>query len=152
MPSCPTPSAPAACDINYHVNYPDTDAAGVVNHGRYIDMAERARHDLLQRTGLSYAALSSEHGTLLVVHRLRATYHASGVLEDTLRLRTRLTLCSPARTSWLTEIHRRDTLLATVQAELAALDPQTKLVRRHPDILLACLAPYVGLQPVRMQA
>ncbi|VFR31608.1 4-hydroxybenzoyl-CoA thioesterase family active site [plant metagenome] len=152
MPSCPMPSDPADCDLSYRVNYPDTDAAGVINHGRYIDMAERARHDLLQRTGLSYASLSAEHGTLLVVHRLRATYHASGVLEDTLRLRTRLTMCSPARSSWVTEIHRRDTLLATVQAELAALDPHTKRVRRHPDILLQCLAPYVRVQADRMHA
>lgn len=133
--------------LNYHVSYPDTDAAGVINHGRYIDMAERARHDLLKQAGLSYASLSQEHDTLLVVHKINATYHASGVLEDSLQISTGLSLCSAARTVWVTRIHRAATLLATVTAELAALHASTKIIRRHPDILLSKLAPFALATP-----
>lgn len=142
-------SAPSngACVLNYHVSYPDTDAAGVINHGRYIDMAERSRHDLLRKAGLSYASLSQEHDTLLVVHKIHATYHASGVLEDNLQISTALSLCSSARTVWVTHIRSTATLLATVTAELAALHAGTKLIRRHPDILLSRLAPFAVAMP-----
>ncbi|MBA2674978.1 hotdog domain-containing protein [Ramlibacter sp.] len=126
--------------LRYSVCYPDTDSGGVVNHGRYIDMAERARHDLLKQAGLSYALLRTEHATLLVVHKLSVTYHAPGVLEDDLDIGTELTLCSAARTTWLTTIRRGTALLATVQAELAALNAGSKTVRQHPDILLGKLA------------
>lgn len=143
----PAASSSGACVLNYHVSYPDTDAAGVVNHGRYIDMAERARHDLLKRAGLSYASLSTELDTLLVVHKLSAVYHAPGVLEDSLQLSTGLALCSAARTVWVTHIHRAATLLATVTAELAALHAGTKIIRRHPDILLSRLAPFALAAP-----
>ena len=128
--------------MRYSVCYPDTDAAGVINHGRYIDMAERARHDLLKHAGLSYALLSSEHQTLLVVHKLSATYHAPGLLEDDLEIGTELTLCSAARTVWMTHIRRGATLLATVSAELAALHAGSKTVRAHPEVLLGRLAAF----------
>jgi acyl-CoA thioester hydrolase len=128
--------------LNYTVSYPDTDAGGVINHGRYIDMAERARHDLLRQAGLSYASLCTEHDTLLVVHKLNVTYHTSGVLEDDLEITTELVLCSPARTTWITNIRRGTTLLATVHAELAALNAGSKTVRSHPEILLSQLAAF----------
>jgi acyl-CoA thioester hydrolase len=128
--------------LRYAVCYPDTDAGGVVNHGRYIEMAERARNDLLRQVGLPYARLCADHGTLLVIHKLSATYHRSALLEDELDIGTELTRCSPARTIWITDIRRDDTLLATVHAELAALDAGSKAVRSHPDVLLNRLAPF----------
>lgn len=128
--------------LNYSVSYPDTDAGGVINHGRYIDMAERARHDLLKQAGLSYASLCAEHGTLLVVHKLSATYHRSGVLEDDLQISTELSFCGPARSIWITNIQRGTTLLATVNAELAALNAGSKTVRSHPEVLLHHLASF----------
>lgn len=129
--------------IHYTVAYPDTDAAGVVFHGRYLEMAERARNHLIHAAGFTYASLAQEHDTLLTVHKLQAVYHGSGILEDRLQIRTKLTASGPVRTVWLTEVVRVDALLASVNAEIVALYPRTRHVRQFPQILLHALAPYV---------
>ena len=129
--------------LHYLVSYPDTDAGGVVNHGRYIDMAERARHHLLKSMGLPYATLSKDHDTQLMVHRINATYQSSAVFEDSLLLKTSISSCSAARTIWKTQICRGDAVLATVSAELAALNASTGAIKRHPDILLEKLVPFL---------
>ncbi|SRR5579871_1449593 len=131
--------------LHCFVSYPDTDAGGVVNHGRYIDMAERARHHLLKSIGLPYATLSKDYDTALVVHKITAIYQSSAVLEDSLQLRTSLSLCSAARTIWKTQICRGDTPLVTVSAQLAALKASAGTVWRHPDVLLERLAPFLDL-------
>ena len=132
-----------ASTLHYLVSYPDTDAGGIVNHSRYIEMAERARHRLLKSIGLPYATLAKDHDTLLVVHRINAIYQSSAVMEDSLQLRTSLSLCSAARTIWKTEICRDDARLVMVSAQLAALRASTGTIRRHPDVLLDKLAPFL---------
>ena len=133
--------------LNYTVAYPDTDAGGVVYHGRYLEMAERARNNLILSTGLSYASLSQDHETLLVVHKINAVYHASAILEDRLQINTKLIRCEAVRTVWLTTIMRGESLLASITAELIALYPGTRGVRRHPDILLEKLTPFIEQAP-----
>jgi acyl-CoA thioester hydrolase len=130
--------------LYYTVSYPDTDAAGVVFHGRYFEMAERARNKLINLAGFSYASLSRGHDTLLLVHKINAVYHRSGILEDCLKLNTKLTACRAARTVWLTEIVRDDSLLVSVRAEIVALYASTRSVRQYPQLLLNALAPFVA--------
>ena len=38
---------------DFLISYADTDAGGVVYHSRYIDMAERARMEMLHELGIS---------------------------------------------------------------------------------------------------
>ena len=38
---------------HFSICYADTDAGGVVYHSRYIDMAERARMEMLHELGIS---------------------------------------------------------------------------------------------------
>jgi hypothetical protein len=44
----------------------------------------------------------------------------------------------------MTNIYRGNTRLVIVSAELAALKASTGSIRRHPDILLDRLAPFLG--------
>lgn len=133
--------------LHYTVAYPDTDAGGVVFHGRYLEMAERARNNLVKLAGLSYASLSEEHDTLLVVHKINAVYHLSAVLEDCLQITTWLAACGAGRTIWLTKIMRDESLLVSVTAEIVALYAGTRGVRPHPKILLDRLAPFCRAAP-----
>lgn len=132
--------------LRYTVAYPDTDAAGVVFHGRYLEMAERARNNALALRGFSYASLAREYGTLLTVHKVEAVFHQSGILEDRLAIHTRLAACGPARTVWCTDIFRDNggALLASISAEIVAVEAGTRNVRPYPRPLLNALAPYVA--------
>lgn len=137
-------TALAGSDLCYTVAYPDTDAAGVVFHGRYLEMAERARNHVVNLAGFSYASLAREHDTMLTVHKVEAIYHGSGVLEDRLKIQTKLIHSGAARTVWLTEIVRESAVLVTVRAEIVALYASTRGVRQYPQALLNALAPYVS--------
>ena len=59
---------------NWLVSYADTDAGGVVYHGRYIEQAERSRQQLLLDAELSFSALEREYDCLLVVRAIDASY------------------------------------------------------------------------------
>ena len=135
--------ADEASQAEHVVSYADTDAGGVVYHGRFLDMAERARNKLLRAVGFSFASLTEEHGVMLVVRRAEVSYAASAILEDQLTLSTRLRLCQASRSVWITEIARNGRLLASVTIEIAMVHVQTRYVARHPDALLQALAPYL---------
>ncbi|WP_375412936.1 thioesterase family protein [uncultured Bradyrhizobium sp.] len=135
---------PRVSRLHYSVSYPDTDSAGVVNHCRYMEMSERARHHLLKSVGLSYAILCADHATLLLIHKISAVFRKSALLEDELLLVTALTEASRSRTSWLTRIMRNGTELAQVSAEVVALAPESRTVQLMPKILLERLAPFIG--------
>lgn len=134
--------APGIRTLDHVVAYPDTDAGGIVYHGRYFDMAERSRQDILAQAGLSYALLERDYATMLVIYRIGALYHASAMLEDRLTIRTVIADCGPARTTWVTTVSRSGEKLVTVRAEIVALDIGTRAVRTHPGILLDRLAPF----------
>ena len=134
---------PQVSRLHYAVSYPDTDSAGIVAHGRYVEMSERARHHLLKSIGLSYAILCAEHATLLLIHKISAVFQSPALLEDELLLVTALTEVSRSRTTWLTLITRGGTELAQVSAELVALAPESRTVRPMPEILLERLAPFL---------
>lgn len=129
--------------LDYKVCYADTDAGGVVYHARYIEMVERARNKLMQLAGFSFASLSKEHDTQLVVHKIEAVYHASAFLEDELQLKTSLSVCRAARTVWQTEVMRDDVALASISIEMVALHVSNRRLRMHPDCLVLQLAKFV---------
>lgn len=135
--------------LHYIVCYADTDAGGVVYHARYIEMVERARNRVMNLAGFTFAELSREHDTLLIVHKVNAVYHAPSFLDDHLQLKSRLTACEAARSIWLTEVRRDNVLLAEVSIEMVALHDSTRRLRPHPAILLERLAPFVSIPPAK---
>ncbi|NRR32717.1 thioesterase family protein [Oxalobacteraceae bacterium] len=141
-------SLPVHADaLVYHhvVAYADTDAGGVVYHGRYLEMIERARNHAVASAGLSYGALLREHDTVLLIHRAQAAYHAPAFLEDRLQLHSRLTVCSPARSRWVTDVLREGSLLASFSVDVVAWSASTRGARICPAIVLERLAPYLAV-------
>jgi acyl-CoA thioester hydrolase len=70
--------------IAIRVYYQDTDAGGVVFHGRYLDFFERARTEWLRRLGFDQTDLLRQHGMLFIVRALEVTYLRPAVLDDML--------------------------------------------------------------------
>lgn len=69
--------------------YADTDAGGVVYHSRYIDLAERARMEMLHEMGIYCRELEkSEKPIGFMVHRLEIDYKRPAYLEDELTVET----------------------------------------------------------------
>ncbi len=68
----------------HRVCYSDTDAAGFVYHGRYLDIFERSRAEWLAQRDLSPSKLINDFGILLPVRELSMHFYKPGRLDDLL--------------------------------------------------------------------
>ena len=68
----------------HRVCYSDTDAAGFVYHGRYLEIFERSRAEWLAQRDLSPSKLINDFGILLPVRELTMHFYKPGRLDDLL--------------------------------------------------------------------
>ena len=68
----------------HRVCYSDTDAAGFVYHGRYLEIFERSRAEWLAQRGLTPSKLINDFGILLPVRELSMHFYKPGRLDDLL--------------------------------------------------------------------
>ncbi|MGB3534191.1 MAG: thioesterase family protein [Microcoleaceae cyanobacterium] len=139
-------TAPLTSDdwLNYpvHVFPHQTDYAGVVWHGSYINWLEEARVEWLRRAGLHYRDLVAVGCDLPVVD-LSIRYHQSVTLGMDIMIRCRLVSPSKVRIQWEYQIESVDAAqqYATATVTLVAVDSKTgKIMRRLPPQLQALLS------------
>lgn len=72
------------------VYYEDTDAGGVVFYANYLAFFERARTEWLRSIQLDATQLRSAHSVLFVVRHVEVDYLAPAMLDDALRIVTRI--------------------------------------------------------------
>lgn len=70
------------------VYFEDTDAGGIVYHGRYLGLAERARTEALRDLGVPHAELVRDFGLIFVVRRAKLDYLRPARLDDVLEVAT----------------------------------------------------------------
>ena len=70
------------------VYYADTDAGGVVYHGTYLAMAERARTEALRAAGLPHEEMRRDHDCIFMVRRVNLEYLRPARLDDMLTITT----------------------------------------------------------------
>ena len=68
----------------HRVCYSDTDAAGFVYHGRYLEIFERSRAEWLSQRDLTPSKLINDFGILLPVRELSMHFYKPGRLDDLL--------------------------------------------------------------------
>ncbi len=66
------------------VYYEDTDAGGVVYHANYLRFAERARTEALRELGVPHQDMTSLHGVMFMVRRVKVDYLGPALLDDSL--------------------------------------------------------------------
>lgn len=66
------------------VYYEDTDAAGIVYHANYLRFAERARTEALRDLGVPHSEMTSQHGVMFMVRRVKVDYLGPALLDDSL--------------------------------------------------------------------
>lgn len=80
-PSNPNPSV---FTYIHRVCYSDTDAAGFVYHGRYLEIFERSRAEWLSQKGLSPTKLANEFSMVMPLRELTMNFYKPGRLDDLL--------------------------------------------------------------------
>src|SRR5450631_489830 len=66
------------------VYYEDTDAGGVVYHANYLRYAERARSEALRDLGVPHQEMTTQHGVMFMVRRVKVDYLGPARLDDSL--------------------------------------------------------------------
>jgi acyl-CoA thioester hydrolase len=130
--------------VRLTVAYADTDAGGVMYHGRYVELAERSRLQWMLDTGHGLNAIAERFDVHLVLHKLQAEFDRPARLEDTLVARTALMAISAARATWRTDIYRGEDRLARLQADVVAVSASRHALTRFSDDLLQLLSPRVS--------
>ena len=75
---------PAVFTYTHRVCYSDTDAAGFVYHGRYLEIFERSRAEWLAQKGLSPTKLENEFNMVMPLRELTMNFYKPGRLDDLL--------------------------------------------------------------------
>ena len=122
-------------EYTQRVYFSDTDAQGIVYHGRYLDFAEHARTELARTFGASGLM-----GTLaFVVKRIEIDYQKSAVLDDVLTVVTQVEELGRFSLVFLQTIRRGDEVVCTLRVKVACVDLATKRLARLDDRLIEAL-------------
>ena len=109
--------------------YSDTDAGGIVYHGRYLDFAEHARTELLRERSTDrpdQGRMLVENRIAFVVKSLAVDYHAPAVLDDVLTVYTSLERAKRFSLVFLQEIKRSEERICTICVTVASVNLNTK--------------------------
>lgn len=119
--------------FKFSVAYADTDAGGIMYHGRYIEIAERARMNWLGRD-----ARPNQADVGLVIRDLQVRYLRPLFLCDEFVVETRLTGIGAASVSVEQKFVKNDEICAILTGTAAYLDANGRPTRM-PDVLAGAL-------------
>jgi acyl-CoA thioester hydrolase len=107
------------------VYYEDTDAGGVVYHANYLRFAERARTEALRDLGVPHREMTSQHGVMFMVRRIKVDYLGPALLDDSLVVITEPLAIRAASV----ELRQRVVRLEQRERSLVVLELQLACVR-----------------------
>ena len=117
------------------VYYQDTDAGGVVFHGRYLEFMERARTELLNAAGFDLARIAREQRLMFLVFRISITYHQPALLNDMLGASAEVAKMGRASVTFRQRVERGAELLVEAEVTLALVDCDRMKPARFPQSL-----------------
>lgn len=116
------------------IYYADTDAGGVVYHGNYLALAERARTEMMRAAGFARGPLLEEGGIAFAVRSMEVDYQAPARLDDALVIVTRVLKIGGASLHVEQRFTRAGRDLVTILLRLVCIDRRFQAVR-VPDEL-----------------
>jgi acyl-CoA thioester hydrolase len=120
------------------VYWDDTDGGGVVYHGSYVRMLDRARAEWLHALGIGQAELR-EADVVLAVRAMELDFIKPARLDDALAIDVRLEQVRNASLTVAQELSRDGEGLVTARVRLACLQASTFRPRALPDGLAQAL-------------
>jgi acyl-CoA thioester hydrolase len=121
--------APTTIDVRFY----ELDPYGHVNHGVYLNYFEVARIELLDAIGFGLPRLRALGFHLLVVEA-HVQFRAPAVAGDRLEVHSRLGALRRASATWLQEIHRGETLIATNEVRSAITDAKGRPIKAPAEL------------------
>jgi len=122
------------------VYYEDTDSLGIVYYANYLKFAERGRTEMLRDVAEKGGWSRDETSPFFVVRRCAADYRRPAKLDDVIEIRTYVTKFGAASLNLRQDVHRGETLLVSMDVQLAFVDHQMRPARL-PEALIAALTP-----------
>jgi len=107
--------------LDVRVYYEDTDFSGRVYHASYLRFMERGRTEWLRLRGFEHRALSTESGLVFAVRGVHIEYLAPAVIDDLLRVETRLAGAKGAVIAFEQLVVRGDVRLAQASVDVVAI-------------------------------
>jgi acyl-CoA thioester hydrolase len=120
------------------VYWDDTDGGGVVYHGSYVRMFDRARAEWLHALGIGQHALHEED-VVLAVRALDLDFRRPARLDDALEISVCIDQLRTASLSVRQELSRAGDCLVSARVRLACLQASTFRPRALPDRLAQAL-------------
>jgi acyl-CoA thioester hydrolase len=129
------------------VYFSDTDAGGIVYHGRYLDFAEHARTELFrkacslvaERDGDASDEVSQREllsrDTAFVVKSVSIDYKKPGLLDDLLEVVTEIEDCKRFSMTFLQQVTRDGEVLAELRVRVASISVFTHRPQLIPSWL-----------------
>lgn len=118
----------------YRVYYEDTDAGGIMYHGRYINWCERARAEFLRDIGLQSSTIHEVTGAMFVVRHLAADYLKPAKLDQLLRVESGLKELKNSSFILNQSIFCQDSVLFSMTVTIVCIDGSGRPVR-IPDMV-----------------
>lgn len=107
------------------VYYSDTDAGGIVYHGRYLDMAEHARTELFRKVAGSQKELKDKSSLIFVVRSIYIDYLTPGFLDDLFTVETTISKREVFSLTFQQDIMRGETKVAALTVKAASVSVDT---------------------------
>jgi acyl-CoA thioester hydrolase len=120
------------------VYWDDTDGGGVVYHGSYVRMLDRARAEWLHALGVGQQALRDED-VVIAVRAMQLDFNKPARLDDELTIDVRLVELGRASLEVAQELSRGTEGLLTARVRLACLQASTFRPRALPPQLAQAL-------------
>lgn len=120
------------------VYWDDTDGGGVVYHGSYVRLLDRARAEWLHALGIGQQSLHDDD-VVLAVRAMQMDFRKPARLDDELAIDVRLVELRPASLTVAQELSRAGQGLLTARVRLACLQASTFRPRALPEGLARAL-------------
>ena len=117
------------------VYYQHTDAGGMVFHGRYLDLMEAARTEMMQAMGVDLGDMARRDRVIFVVHSLQITYHKPALLNDLLSVSARPLKVGRARLVLEQKVRRDGETLVSAELTLACVHGESHQLVALPQAL-----------------
>ena len=118
--------------FDFSIAYSDTDAGGIVYHGRYIEIAERARMEMMRGISLPMGDLG------FVVRELSIKYMHPMHLADDIIVETEIVNIGGASMDLQQKFVHNDTICAIMTITIAYIGADVKL-KAIPDEIISRL-------------
>ena len=134
----------ATFSLPVRVYYQDTDAGGVVFHGKYLNFFERARTEWLRQLGFDVRQLAEHQGVLFIVRELRVNYLRPAQVDDMLTVTAALDNLGRAQFTLDQRVLRGADLLVQGSVNLACVSVEGLKPARVPPQVYAALGLSAG--------